>query len=41
LKPEQHLDGISFLPLLKSQTTPRRKALFWHYPHYSNQGGAP
>lgn len=40
LKPEQHLDGVSFLPLLKGETTPRGKALFWHYPHYSNQGGA-
>ena len=41
LKPEQHLDGVSFLPLLKGETTPRGKALFWHYPHYANQGGAP
>ena len=41
LKPEQHLDGVSFLPLLKGETTPRGKPLFWHYPHYSNQGGAP
>ena len=41
LKPEQHLDGISFLPLLKGETAPRGKPLFWHYPHYSNQGGAP
>jgi len=41
LKPEQHLDGVSFLPQLKGETTPRGKPLFWHYPHYSNQGGAP
>ncbi len=41
LKPEQHLDGVSFLPLLKGETTPRGKALFWHYPHYANQGGPP
>ena len=20
---------------------PRREALYWHYPHYSNQGGVP
>jgi arylsulfatase A-like enzyme len=41
LKPQQHLDGVSFLPLLKGETTSRGKPLFWHYPHYSNQGGSP
>ena len=41
LKPEQHLDGVSFLPLLRGETTPRGTPLFWHYPHYSNQAGAP
>ncbi len=41
LKPAQHLDGVSFLPLLKGETMSRGKALFWHYPHYANQGGAP
>jgi len=41
LKPEQHLDGVSFVPLLKGETMQRGKPLFWHYPHYANQGGAP
>ena len=41
LKPEQHLDGVSFLPLLKGEMMQRGKPLFWHYPHYSNQGGPP
>jgi len=41
LKPEQHLDGVSFLPLLKGEAVPRGKPLYWHYPHYSNQGGPP
>ena len=41
LKPEQHLDGVSFLPLLKGESAARGKPLFWHYPHYGNQGGAP
>lgn len=41
LKPDQHLDGVSFLPLLKGETMQRGKPLFWHYPHYANQGGAP
>lgn len=42
LKPEpgQTLDGVSLLPLLKGGELPER-ALFWHYPHYGNQGGAP
>ena len=41
LKPEQHLDGVSFLPLLKGDSAARGKPLFWHYPHYANQGGPP
>ena len=41
LKPKQHLDGVSFLPLLKGESVARRNPLFWHYPHYSNQGGSP
>jgi arylsulfatase A-like enzyme len=36
----QVLDGRSFLPLLRGRAQPER-ALFWHYPHYGNQGGAP
>jgi arylsulfatase A-like enzyme len=39
--PEQHVDGVSFVPLLTGRDSLERKALFWHYPHYSNQGGAP
>lgn len=41
LKPEQHLDGISLVPILKGKNAPKRDSLFWHYPHYSNQGGFP
>jgi arylsulfatase A-like enzyme len=41
LKPEQHLDGVSLAPLLRGAATQRGKPLFWHYPHYGNQGGAP
>ncbi len=38
--PQQSRDGVSLKPLL---TGGRLKArpLFWHYPHYGNQGGAP
>jgi arylsulfatase A-like enzyme len=38
--PGQQLDGLSLLPVLKGGTLPERP-LFWHYPHYGNQGGAP
>lgn len=38
---QQHLDGLSLIPLLTQTGTIARKDLFWHYPHYSNQGGFP
>jgi arylsulfatase A-like enzyme len=38
--PEQHRDGVSFVPLLKGGAM-QHPPLFWHYPHYGNQGGAP
>jgi len=41
LKPQQHLDGQSMVPLLKQQATPEPRAFYWHYPHYGNQGGSP
>lgn len=34
------LDGISFADGLTGGTFPERK-LFWHFPHYTNQGGRP
>lgn len=36
-----HVDGQSLVPLLRGGAAPRREALYWHYPHYSNQGGVP
>ncbi len=41
LRPEQHLDGVSLVPLLTQEGSLDRDALFWHYPHYANQGGFP
>ena len=41
LIPEQHVDGVSLLPLLKGESALDREAIFWHYPHYGNQGGTP
>jgi arylsulfatase A len=35
------LDGESIVPLLGGRGRLRRDALYWHYPHYSNQGGDP
>ncbi len=41
LRPEQHVDGVSIAPLLHGDNQLDRDAIFWHYPHYSNQGGTP
>ena len=41
LKPEQHIDGISLKPLLEGKDLNINRPLFWHYPHYGNQGGEP
>lgn len=40
-RPEQTLDGVSLVPLLKQSGSLPSRALYWHYPHYSNQGGFP
>lgn len=40
LRPEQHTDGKSFTPLLREEDF-ERGPIFWHYPHYGNQGGWP
>jgi arylsulfatase A-like enzyme len=41
LHPEWHMDGMSLLPLLKQSGEPTARPLYWHYPHYGNQGGIP
>jgi arylsulfatase A-like enzyme len=46
LQPEQHVDGVSLVPLLQGEnkagnSTLDREAIYWHYPHYGNQGGRP
>ena len=35
------IDGLDLMPLLKGGDKLEREALYWHYPHYSNQGGFP
>ncbi len=42
LAPAEHpIDGKSLIKVLKQEGTTDRDALYWHYPHYSNQGGFP
>jgi len=40
---EQHMDGVSITSLLRGEAGDDIAArdLFWHYPHYGNQGGDP
>ncbi|MBW2597025.1 MAG: sulfatase [Deltaproteobacteria bacterium] len=35
--PDQHVDGVSFVPALKEEPF-TRNAIYWHFPHYSNHG---
>lgn len=35
LIPEQHVDGISLVRLLKGKEELEREALFWHFPNYT------
>ncbi|MCL2741839.1 MAG: sulfatase [Oscillospiraceae bacterium] len=39
--PEQHQDGLSLLPEMADGAGLDREAVYWHYPHYANQGGTP
>ncbi|MCX6326944.1 MAG: sulfatase [Bacteroidia bacterium] len=38
LMPEQHMDGLSLLPLLKNKGNLNRDALYWHFPNYTGTG---
>lgn len=35
------LDGVSYAPLLTGSGAPAARPLFWHFPHYTNQGSRP
>jgi arylsulfatase A-like enzyme len=39
-KAKGRIDGVSLMPLLRREELADR-ALYWDYPHYGNQGGAP
>jgi len=36
--PDQHVDGVSLVPLVQGSQELEREAIFWHFPHYSNHG---
>lgn len=40
LLPGQHQDGVSLAPVLQGKRVDRGP-VYWHYPHYGNQGGSP
>ena len=35
LRPQQHRDGLSLLPLFQGESALGRDAIFWHFPHYN------
>jgi len=39
--PPRSVDGTSFAEVLTGESVRHRRELFWHYPHYGNQGGSP
>lgn len=42
IKGDVKVDGVSLVPQLsKNPKSISRDALYWHYPHYGNQGGNP
>ncbi len=41
LLPNQHQDGVSLKPVIEEKETLAERPLYWHYPHYGNQGGDP
>jgi len=40
-KPDQHLDGVNIVSVLRGRAAPVRNALFWHYPHYHGSTWSP
>ena len=41
LRPDLHVDGKSLVPLLKKEKEKIHDAVYFHYPHRSNQKGSP
>ncbi len=41
-RPAQHCDGVNLAALARDENARLdRDTLYWHYPHYGNQGGSP
>lgn len=40
-RPDAGIDGENLLSLLANPKSRQNRTLYWHYPHYSNQGGKP
>lgn len=38
---DQGIDGDDILKLIAKPNRAKKRILYWHYPHYSNQGGKP
>ncbi len=41
LESEGKVDGVSLKPVLRGEGDLAPRPLYWHYPHYCNQGGRP
>src|SRR5439155_262536 len=41
LESPRNLDGASYARLLRGAGDPSPRPLFWHFPHYTNQGSRP
>ena len=39
--PNPSVDGVDLTGVLRGRGSLDRDALYWHYPHYSDQGGTP
>ena len=35
------IDGVSLMPIILEEKEIKRNALFWHYPHYHQEGAVP
>jgi arylsulfatase A len=40
LRPYQHVDGVSLVPVLTGAGPLKRDAIYWHYPHYNKHPSA-
>ena len=38
---DQRSDGVTLWPLVSQERPLPQRNLYWHYPHYGNQGGSP